>query len=173
VTILFFDLFHSMTKIRLATIVLLVTLLQSCGKFLPPEFAGINTIDVTEVRLKQITIRVNAAVYNPNKHSITVKNADIDVAMHGIKAGKLLVDSTITIAARTQANCDFTLKLSTKETFKAGLSAADELIANSSEIKLTGTVDGEYAIFKRKLDIDTTVKVGDIVPREKPQQHDL
>lgn len=162
-----------MTKIRSAIIVLLIILLQSCGKFLPPEFAGINTIDVTEVRLKQITVRVNAAVYNPNKHSITVRNADIDVAMHDIKAGKLLVDSTITIAARTQSNCNFTLKLSMREIFKAGLSAADELFAKSGEIKLTGTVDGEYAIFKRKLDIDTTVKVGDIVPREKTLQHDL
>lgn len=149
-----------------------MVLLQSCGNFLPPEFAGINAIDVTEIRLSQITVRVNATVYNPNRHSITVKNADIDVAMRDIRAGKLLIDEPITVAARSHANCDFTLKLSTVETFRAGISAANELLAKNGEIKFTGTVDGEYGIFKRKLDIDTTVKVDDIASKAK-QQHDL
>ncbi|MBR2771975.1 MAG: LEA type 2 family protein [Bacteroidales bacterium] len=162
-----------MTKTRLTIICLLTVLLQSCGNIMPPEFAGINAIDVTEIRLSQITVRVNVTVYNPNRHRITVKNADIDVAMRDIRAGKLLIGEPITVDARSHANCDFTLKLSTAETFRAGISAADELFAKNGEIKFTGTAEGEYGIFKRKLDIDTTVKIGDIVSGTKPQQHDL
>ena len=158
---------------KFVTIGLLALLLQSCGKVVAPEFAGINTINITEAKFSQITAVVNVKVYNPNKHSITIKTADIDVAMRDIKTGKLTVDEPIKIAARSHADCDFSIKLSTVETLKVGISSAREWFLNSGNIKLTGTVDGEYGIFKRKIGVDTSVKVGDIVPQSKHKQTEL
>lgn len=164
---------------KFVTIGLLVLLLQGCGGFVAPEFAGVNSINITEVKLSQITAVVNVKVYNPNRHSVTIKAADIDVAMRDINTGKLEVGELIKVPARSYTDCDFTIKLSTVETLKVGLSSAREWFLNSGDIKLTGTIDGEYGIFKRKIKVDTTVKVGDIVPKTKqksqqqPQQHDL
>lgn len=158
---------------RIAIVGLLALLLQGCGDFVAPEFAGVNSINITEVKLSQITASVNVKVYNPNKHSITIKTADIDVAMRDIKTGKLVVDKPIKVGARSHADCDFTIKLSTAETLKIGISSAKEWFLNSGNIKLTGVIDGKYGVFKRKIKVDTSVKIGDIVPKTKPKQHDL
>lgn len=170
-TILF--LFSSDIMRKLVLIGLLALLLESCGGVLSPEFVGVNSIDVTEVKLSKITANINVKVYNPNKHSITVKNADIDIAMRDIKTGKLEVSEPIKIAAQSYADCDFTIKMSTAETLKVGLSSAKEWFLNSSGIKLTGTIDGKYGIFNKKIKVDTTVKIGEIVPKTKSQQQDL
>lgn len=155
------------------TIGLLALLFQSCNNFIAPEFAGVNAINITEVKLSQITADINVKVYNPNKHSLTIKSADIDVSMRDIKTGKLLVVEPITVASRSYADCDFTVKLSTTETLKAGIASTKDWFLNSGSIKLTGTIDGEYGIFKRKTNIDTLVKLGDIAPKSKTQQHNL
>ncbi|MBO7478644.1 MAG: LEA type 2 family protein [Salinivirgaceae bacterium] len=158
---------------KFVTIGLLALLLQSCGKVAAPEFVGVNNINITEAKLSHITAAANVKVYNPNKHSITIKSADVDVTMRDIKAGKLLVDEPIKIAARSYADCDFTIKLNTVETLKVGITSAREWLLNSGNIKLTGTVDGEYGIFKRKIAVDTSVKIGDIVPQSKRKQTEL
>ena len=158
---------------KIVTIGLLVLLLQSCGGFVAPEFSGINAIDITEVKLGQITANVNVKVYNPNRHSVTIKTADIDVSMRDIKTGKLEVTEPIKVPAHSYADCDFTIKLSTVETLKIGLSSARDWFLGSGDIKLIGTIDGEYGIFKRKTKVDTSVKIGDIVPKTKKRQHDL
>lgn len=152
---------------------LLALILQSCGNVAAPEFAGVNAINITETKFSQITATANVKVYNPNKHSITIKNADVDVTMRDIKAGKLLVDEPIKIAARSYADCDFTIKLNTVETLKVGITSARDWFLNSGNIKLTGTVDGEYGVFKRKISIDTSVKISDIVPQQKRKQTEL
>lgn len=158
---------------KFVTIGLMALLLQSCGNVAAPEFVGVNNINITEAKLSQITAAANVKVYNPNKHSITIKSADVDVTMRDIKAGKLLVDEPIKIAARSYADCDFTIKLNTVETLKVGITSAREWFLNSGNIKLTGTVDGEYGIFKRKIAVDTSVKIGDIVPQSKRKQTEL
>ena len=158
---------------KIIAIVLLGLLLQSCGNFTAPEFAGVNTINITEVKLSRITATINVKVFNPNRHSITIKSADIDVAMRDIKTGKLLVDEPVTVPARSYADCDFIIKLSTAETLKVGITSARDWFLNSGNIKLTGTADGEYGIFKRKITVDTSVKIGDIVPQSKHKQTEL
>ena len=157
---------------KLVTTGLLALMLQSCGNVAAPEFAGVNAINITEAKFSQITATANVKVYNPNKHSITIKNADVDVTMRDIKAGKLLVDEPIKIAARSYADCDFTIKLNTVETLKVGITSARDWFLNSGN-KLTGTVDGEYGVFKRKISIDTSVKISDIVPQQKRKQTKL
>ena len=133
-------------------------LLQSCMNFEEPEFVAVNSVEIKELTLSQITAAMNVTVHNPNRHSITIESADVDVIIKEAKAGKLMVGKPIQIQARADADCNFTVRISTREALRAGIRSINDVIDKSNAVKLRGTVDGRYGMFRRKLKIDTAIK---------------
>lgn len=137
---------------------LMALLLQSCMSFEEPEFVSVNSVEIKELTLQQITAAMNVTVHNPNRHNITIESADVDVIIKEAKAGKLMVGKPIQIQARADADCNFVVRLSTREAIKAGIRSINDVMAKSNAVKLRGTVDGRYGMFRRKLKIDTAIK---------------
>ncbi len=136
----------------------LALLLTGCMNFEEPEFVRINNLKVEELTLSQVVAAINVTVHNPNRHSISIESADVDVIIKESKAGKLVVAEPVKIQARADADCDFVVRLSTREAIRAGFRSADDVVAKSSVMRLRGTVEGRYGMFRRKLKIDTPIK---------------
>lgn len=137
---------------------LMALLLQSCMSFEDPEFVSVNSVEIKELTLQQITAAMNVTVHNPNRHNITIESADVDVIIKDSKAGKLMVGKPIQIPARADADCNFVVRISTREAIRAGIRSINDAMDKSNAVKLRGTVDGRYGMFRRKLKIDTEFK---------------
>lgn len=147
-----------MSMKRTILLCLAALLLQSCMNFEEPEFVSVNSAEIKELTLSQITTAMNVTVHNPNRHSITIESADVDVIIKDSKAGKLMVGKPIQILARADADCNFVVRISTREAIRAGIRSINDVMDKSNAVKLRGTVDGRYGMFHRKLKIDTEFK---------------
>lgn len=131
--------------------------LTSCG-FKSPEVIKFNNIKVENIQLSAITANLNATIRNPNKHEITINAANIDVIVKDIKIGNLTIDKCCNLPANNNAECWFKTTIATTDALKAGVLSASEIISGKFEIKLVGTLDGEYWFIKRPININTTIK---------------
>lgn len=137
---------------------ILATMLQGCCGYKAPEFVKLDNVDVKEVSMKYVTAEVEATIYNPGRHDISIESAELDVLFANKNAGLLSLRDQNTIKAKDQARCNFVVKISTKEALKAGMTSIDEFDKNKSIIRLKGKVTGKYWFFKKKLNVDTTFK---------------
>lgn len=135
----------------------MAAMLQSCCGYRTPEFVSLDKVDVKEVSLKHVTADVEATIYNPGRHDITIESADLDVLLADKKAGLLNLRDQNTIKAKSEAKCNFSVKISTKEALKAGITSIEEIDKNKSIIRLEGKVTGKYWFFRKKLNVDTTL----------------
>lgn len=150
--------FSNMSAKRLIGLGLLAIMLQGCCGYRTPEFVNIDKVDVKEVSLKYVTADIDATLYNPGKHDITIESAELDVLLADKKAGILTVANQNTIQAKSEAKCNFAVKISTKEALKAGITSVEDIANNKAKIRLKGKVTGKYWFFRKKLNVDTTLK---------------
>ncbi|MBO7497044.1 MAG: LEA type 2 family protein [Salinivirgaceae bacterium] len=138
---------------------LLSLLLAGCVSFQEPEFVCVNSVEVKELTLSHVSAVMNIRLHNPNRHSITINDVDIDVICKNSTIGKLSVADRVHISSLADADCNFSVRMSTAEAVRAGiLSASDFFNKNDVSVRLSGTIKGKYGIFKRKLKVNTTIK---------------
>lgn len=136
---------------------MLAAMLQSCCGYRTPEFVNLDKVDVKEVSMKYVTADIEAIIYNPGRHDIAIESAELDVLFADKNAGLLTLRDQNTIKAKSQARCNFAVKISTKEALKAGITSIEEIDKNKSIIRLKGKVTGKYWFFRKKLNVDTTL----------------
>ncbi len=66
--------------IRIFTFILIISFFSQCAAIQdPPEFLGIEKLQVTKFRGKTADLNADAVFYNPNKRGMTLKKVTIDV----------------------------------------------------------------------------------------------
>lgn len=75
-------------------------LLASCGHPDAPEYYGFQDVKVGKVENQQANLTATLKFYNPNYFNLTLKSAEVDVALNGKPAGHSELDSTILIPKR-------------------------------------------------------------------------
>lgn len=136
----------------------LTLLLTGCGSIKEPEFKTVNKVEIKELTLSQVSAAMNITLHNPNRHSITVENVDIDVIVKNSTVGKLTVVEPVRILALADADCNFNVCMSTVEAVRAGLLSMNDVFSKNASVRLLGTIKGKYGVFKKKLKVDTTVR---------------
>jgi LEA14-like dessication related protein len=84
-----------MQKILLAA--LLPFLLVACAKPTSFDYLGVRNVKVVRFGLKESTVGLDVAYYNPNKFPVVMKRADVDVYVNDNYFGKTTLDTTIRI----------------------------------------------------------------------------
>lgn len=136
----------------------LALLLTGCDSFKEPEFMSVNSVEVKELTLSQVAAEMNIKLHNPNRHSITIENVDIDVIIKNSTVGKLAVAEPVRIQALDDADCNFKVRMSTVEAVRAGILSVNDIFSKSAQVRLFGTIKGRYGVFKKKLKVDTTLR---------------
>lgn len=136
----------------------LTLLLTGCVNFNEPEFVSVNSVEIKELTLAQVTAVMNITLHNPNRHSITVEDVDVNVIIKNATVGKLTASEPAHILALSDADCNFTVRMSTIEAVRAGIMPVNDIFSKNISVQLAGTIKGKYGIFRKKLKLDTTIK---------------
>lgn len=94
-------LFCSMLK-QIFTAATFLVILSSCGKMKNPEFRGIESISMEDVKLGTNTIRLNLKYYNPNSFKGQLKWAEGDAWVDSSFLGHFTVDTALKVPPRQE-----------------------------------------------------------------------
>jgi len=80
---------------------LLAVLLTACSPFDEVELRDIRSMEVLRMDGRQIAVRVDVQVLNPNGYRISVEDPDVDLFLNDTYVGKGLLDSTLVLERRS------------------------------------------------------------------------
>jgi LEA14-like dessication related protein len=80
---------------------LLAVLLTACSPFDEVELRDIRSMEVLRMDGRQIAVRVDVQVLNPNGYRISVEDPDVDLFLNDTFVGKGLLDSTLVLERRS------------------------------------------------------------------------
>lgn len=111
--------------------------LASCGKPLPPRYAGYQNFRIEKASLNNSVLASDVKLYNPNGYNLNLKSAALDVYFNDKFLGNSSFDSLIVLPAKDTAV--FPLRI----TASAGaiLANSAKLLLNPDvKIRITGSV---------------------------------
>ena len=125
-----------MNRIKFLTGIVLICLLASCSKPLPPEYAGYQNFRLEKVSLNSSVLASDIKLYNPNKYNLNLKSAALDVYFNDKFLGHSALDSLIVLPAKDTAV--FPLRMTASPA--AILANGAKLLLNPDvKIRLTGS----------------------------------
>ncbi len=77
-----------MKKIYLLPFLLVIILFISCGKIEEPHFRRIGNFRVNQLGIQGTTVGFDVTFYNPNNFGVNVKEAECDIYIDSVYAGK-------------------------------------------------------------------------------------
>jgi hypothetical protein len=96
---------------RICPLLLLVTLVASCGSIKAPEFRGVENIRVTKLGVKNTLLALDLHYFNPNKSRLKLKEAEGDAWLDGRLLGHFQIDSLVEIAPLAEFRLPVVLQL--------------------------------------------------------------
>ncbi len=118
-------------------IVLLAIAAAACRRPKELVYRDVQNIRVTNVGLKQTVLAANVLMYNPNRFSLQLRHANVDVYLNDKHVGNVLLDSLFTIPRKDS----FSLPLSMAIDMSNVIPGALQLLFNSEvDLKITGFI---------------------------------
>lgn len=138
-----------MRELKLIGLILLIGL-TACRQPDPLEYYGFQNLQVSAVVGGQTNVSAIAKLYNPNRFTVKVKRAEVDIKVNGQHAGHSQLDSIILIPARDTFYVQVSLQLDMRGLFSNAL----QMLMGKREatVDLDGRVKIERGIitFSRK-----------------------
>ena len=128
-----------MKEIRLFGL-FIILVLSACGHTKELVYQNVQNFSI-----KQSAVSLDICMYNPNRYSLKLKDADVDVFLNGTKLGKLRLDGQPAIPKLDT----FLLPVMLDVNLLAALPNALQLMMNSTvDVKLTGAIKaGRHGIY--------------------------
>jgi LEA14-like dessication related protein len=102
--------------------VAVIALLTSCRAMKEPDFKGIDSFKIMEVKGDTSTLAVNVTYYNPNKRNLKLKDAVGDAYIDSIYLGHFSMDTMIRIAKLSDFTIPVILKANMKNVYQNAIS---------------------------------------------------
>ncbi len=133
---------------------LFVLILISSCTFYEPEYRGGESVQMGELKGRELTLSVAVDIFNENKFGITVKPSTLDVYIEDSYIGKVHLDEKFKMKRKsvTRITAPLTITLENGILFKL------MRYANQPEIKvrLKGDVKAKALLITKKLPVDET-----------------
>jgi len=138
---------------------LIVLLITSCT-FYEPEYRGGESVQMGQLKGKELTLSVSVDLYNENKFGITVKPSTLDVYLEDTYIGKVHLDEKFKMKRKsvTRITAPLTITLENGVLFKL------IRLANQKKIKvrINGDVKASVLFLTKKLPVDETKTINGI-----------
>lgn len=108
---------------KLFFVLVLTSLLASCGKMKDPVFKGIENVKVNELGMEGSTVTLDIRYLNPNNFNGRLKEAEGDAWVDSTYLGHFMVDSTVQISANSDFLVPVKLAVDMKQILKHSLAA--------------------------------------------------
>lgn len=109
-----------MREVKPVILILLIAL-AGCRQPEPLEYYGYQNLQVSAVVGGQTNVSAIVKLFNPNRFSVKVKRAEVDIKVNGQHAGHSLLDSTIFIPAKDTFYVPVTLQVDMRGLFSNAL----------------------------------------------------
>ncbi len=137
----------------------IVLLITSCT-FYEPEYRGGESVQMGQLKGKELTLSVSVDLYNENKFGITVKPSTLDVYLEDTYIGKVHLDKKFKMKRKsvTRITAPLTITLENGVLFKL------IRLANQKKIKvrINGDVKASVLLLTKKLPVDETKTINGI-----------
>jgi len=134
-------------KGKLYCLVLLSAILtiSSCRKPKDLVYQDIENFSIKQAGFDKTLLAMDIRLYNPNKYSLKLINADVDVFLNGNHLGKMNVNGHCELSGLDTASIPITLEVDLKNALPNVL----QLILNPEvDVKITGTIKaGRHGIY--------------------------
>lgn len=147
-----------MKKVYSILLVALMGMAASCGNPKDLEYVDVKGMAIKEISMTPL-VELEVAFYNPNKHGMTMKDADMDLYINEQKVGHAELMKSYDVPALDT----FILPVSLHADMKKVLPNALSLLLNKEvDVELKGTVKAGRGVFipipirykgKQKLDV--------------------
>ncbi len=107
-----------MTLGRIYFAATVIVLLGSCRAMKEPDYKGIDSFKVTEVRGDTSTLSVSVRYYNPNNKGLRMKDAEGEAYIDSIYLGHFSMDTVIRIAKLSDFTVPVILKANMKNIYQ-------------------------------------------------------
>lgn len=135
---------------------LVITLLTSgCQMFKPIEVTRVVGFKVAESKGFGVTLETKLELVNPNRGTIRITSADIEVWMEGQVLGKLILPEEFTLSPNTPEVISCHMDIPLAVLISSGKNMMRKLKSGSFQVQLKGSVKAHYRLFKKHIDIDT------------------
>ena len=94
----------------------------SCRTIKEPDYKGIDSFKITEVKGDTSTLSINVRYFNPNKSSLKLKDAEGDAYIDSIYLGHFSMDTLIRIAKLSDFTVPVILKANMKNIYQNAIS---------------------------------------------------
>jgi LEA14-like dessication related protein len=95
--------------------------MTACRQPEPAEYFGFQDLQVGQVVAGKTNLSALVKLYNPNPYGLTLKRAEVDIAINGQHSGHSLLDTTIHIPAKDTFYVPVNLQLDLKGLFSNAL----------------------------------------------------
>jgi LEA14-like dessication related protein len=131
---------------RSILLLLLISILVSCGKMKDPVFKGIENVKMNGLGISASSVTLDIRYLNPNNFKGQLKQAEGDAWMDSTYLGHFVVDTTVDIPANSEFLVPVKLAVDMKQMLKHSLTA---FINEEVMLKITGTAKaGKSGIYK-------------------------
>ena len=121
---------------RIASL-LLCWVLVACHKPEAPEYQGFQNIRISKTMGQQTLVSADLKFYNPNRFSIELKRAEVDIFLNDKPAGHSSLDSTILIPKSDNFSIPVTLQINLQSVISNALQI---LLEKEVKIRMDGKV---------------------------------
>jgi LEA14-like dessication related protein len=95
--------------------------MTGCRQPEPAEYFGFQNLQVGQVVAGKTNLSAVVKLYNPNPYKLTLKRAEVDIAINGQHSGHSLLDTTILIPGKDTFYVPVTLQLDLQGLFSNAL----------------------------------------------------
>ncbi len=121
--------------------ILLLIGIASCRTPEAPEFKYVENVQVKLESLEEARLHADAVLYNPNKNSVIIKGADIDVLMENKSIGKLDMEYNIKVEGYSDFQVPLDIDIKLKDLNINAIGAAFGLMGKSGpELQFLGKI---------------------------------
>lgn len=111
--------------------------LASCKQPQIPEYQAFENFSISKIGLSETVVTADLKYYNPNSYALSLKHADLDIAINDRPVGKSILDTLISIPRQDTFYLPVSMKVNVKQLFNNALSL---LLNNEIDVKVTGSV---------------------------------
>src|SRR5687768_9727943 len=136
---------------RYVLVLLIISVLASCGKMKDPVFKGIENVKMNGLGIAASAVTLDIRYLNPNNFKGQLKQAEGDAWMDSTYLGHFVVDTTVDIPANSEFLVPVKLAVDMKQMLKHSLTA---FMNEEVMLKITGKAKAGKSGFYRNFSLN-------------------
>ncbi len=138
---------------------LFVLFFSSCLSYEQVELQDITNVQVDQLDLKGIAVRIDARINNPNGYKIHLLDPDVDLFINGKFIGKGILDTALTLQKRSTQIYSIPIHAEVAPGSLLGLLLSGTLNSKSVKLGAKGTVVGKAFLVRKRFPFELEEEV--------------